>query len=90
MANGKNTLSCVGLLACHYGRLEWTLLYLEEAPDIAYQVVLQKFDLGWCVKGLIVTCSNLMVTGKAPDEHYFLKSLWVALVPLVVVLFLCN
>ena len=27
---------------------------LEEAPDVAYQDVLKKFDPVWCVKGLIV------------------------------------
>ena len=49
-----------------YGRLEWhqTLTYLEKTPDIAYENVLKVFDNVWCVKALIVICSNLMITWK--------------------------
>ena len=34
----------------------------EKTLDVAYEDVLNKFDLIWCVKGLIVTRSNLVVT----------------------------
>ena len=34
---------------------KWTLLDLEKGPDVAYQDVLNEFDLTWGVKGLIVT-----------------------------------
>ena len=54
---------------------------LEEAPDVAYQDVLEEFDLVWCVKGLIVTWSNLVVTWKAPDGHYFLMPFDFAFTP---------
>ena len=49
-----------------YGRIEWKLILsnLEKAPDVAYQDVLNKFDLIWGVKGLIMTQSNLEVTWK--------------------------
>ena len=49
-----------------YGRIEWkqTLKDLEKTPDVAYQDVLNKFDLTWGVKNLIVTWSNLVVTWK--------------------------
>jgi hypothetical protein len=49
-----------------YGRIEWkwTLRDLEKAPDVAYHDILDKFDLIWGVKGLIVTRSNLVVTWK--------------------------
>ena len=61
-----------------YGRLEWqqTLQDLEKAPDITYLDVPKKLDSVWCVKGLIVTRSDLMVTWKVrPDGHYFYKLL---------------
>ena len=40
-----------------YGRIEWkrTLRDLEEASDVASYDVLNKFDLTWGVKNLIVT-----------------------------------
>jgi hypothetical protein len=65
MARGGNTPSCVKFLL-EYGRLEWqrSLHDLEKVPNVAYQDVLTEFDLVCCVKGLIVTCSNLMVTWK--------------------------
>ena len=49
-----------------YGRIEWqqSLSDLEKASDIACQDVLNKFDAIWGVKGLIVTCSNFVVTWK--------------------------
>ena len=49
-----------------YGRIEWkqTLKDLEEAPDVAYQVVLEEFNSVWCVEGVIVTRSKLVVTWK--------------------------
>ena len=52
------------LLDC--GRLEWqqTLYDLEKTLDVAYEDVLKEFDSVWCVKGLIVTHSNLLVTWK--------------------------
>jgi hypothetical protein len=50
-----------------YGRLEWqwTLTNLERRPNVAYEDVLKDFDNVWCVKGLNVTHSNLVVTWKA-------------------------
>ena len=36
----------------------------KKAPDVAYRDILNKFDLTWGVKGLIVTQSNLVVTWK--------------------------
>ena len=52
------------LLDC--GRLEWqrTLTNLEKVPEMACQDVLNKFSIVWCVKGLIVTHSNLVVNWK--------------------------
>ena len=49
-----------------YGRLEWqpTLQDLVNPLDVIYQEVLREFDSFWCVKVLIVTCSNLAVTSK--------------------------
>ena len=46
-----------------YGRIGWkqTLKDLEEAPDVAYQDVLNELDSMWGVKNLIVTRSNLVV-----------------------------
>ena len=48
------------------GRLEWqrTLIDLEKAPDVAYEDVLKEFDNVWCVKGLTLTCSNLVIVWK--------------------------
>lgn len=65
MARGGNTPSYVGFLL-EYGRLEWqrSLHDLEKIPDVAYQDVLTEYGLVCCIKGLIVTCSNLMVTWK--------------------------
>ena len=40
---------------------------------LSYEDVLTKFDDVWCVKGLIVTHNNLVVTWKViPDGLYFL------------------
>ena len=49
-----------------FGRLEWqwTLMCLEKTPNFAYDDAFKEFDNVWCVKGLIVACSNLMVTHK--------------------------
>jgi hypothetical protein len=49
-----------------YGRIEWKQMLrdLEKAPDVAYHDILNKFDLIWGVKGLIVTRSNLVPTWK--------------------------
>ena len=52
-------------IALHdYGRIEWqqTLSYLEKGLDVAYQDVLNEFDLNLRVKDLVVTWSNLVVT----------------------------
>lgn len=48
-----------------YRRLEWqcTLLDLEKTLDIAYDD-LKKFDKIWCVKGLIITRNNIVLTWK--------------------------
>ena len=50
----------------HYGRLEWqqTLCDLVKAPDVAYEDVFNEIVTSWCIKGLIVTHSNLSVTWK--------------------------
>ena len=37
---------------------------LQKAPDVTYQDILDEFNSVWCVKGFIVTCSNLVVTWK--------------------------
>ena len=49
-----------------YGRLEWqrTLTDLEKTLDVSYEEALKGFDNVWCVKGLIVTLINLVVTWK--------------------------
>ena len=49
-----------------YGRIEWkhALKDLGKTPNVAYQDILNNFDLTWGVKGLIVTRSNLVVTWK--------------------------
>ena len=49
-----------------YGRLKWqrTLQDMEKALDVTYQDILREFDSGWCVKSLIVTRSNLVITWK--------------------------
>lgn len=46
------------------GRLEWqgTLQDLKKTLGVAYDDALREFDKVWCVKGLIVTCTNLIVT----------------------------
>lgn len=65
-----------------YGRIECkrTLSDLEDAPAVAYQDFLNKFDSTLGVKGLIMTHSNLVVTWKVdPNGHYFLISLQLAL-----------
>ena len=59
MASGENTRSCVGLFAW----LWWAWVatdspWLKKAPVVGYEDVLKEFDLVWCVKGLILTCSN--------------------------------
>jgi hypothetical protein len=50
-----------------YGRLERrrTLHDFNKVPDVAYQHVLDDFDLVWCNKGLIVICSNLPITWES-------------------------
>jgi hypothetical protein len=51
-----------------YGRVEWqgTLQDLgKKTLKIAYNDVLEKSDRVWCLKGFIVTCSNLVFTWKA-------------------------
>jgi hypothetical protein len=64
-----------------YERIKWqhTLTNFGKAPDMAYQDVLEEFNLVWCVKNLLATCNNLAVTyrrrlGPGLDGHYFLKS----------------
>ena len=53
-----------------YDGLEWqrTLHDLEKTLDIAYEDVLNDFDLVWFIKGLIVTHSNLSVTWKVKPQ----------------------
>jgi hypothetical protein len=65
MARGKNN-QVVWDPLLDYGRLEWqcTLQDLEKNLDVAYDDVLREFDKVWCVKGLIVTRRNLVVTWK--------------------------
>ena len=47
-----------------YDILEWqrTLTDLEKTLDVSYEEALKGFDNVWCVKGLIVTLINLVVT----------------------------
>jgi hypothetical protein len=40
---------------------------LEKASDMAYQDVLDEFDLVWCVKGLIVPHIDLVVWKVRPQ-----------------------
>lgn len=49
-----------------YGTFEWqrTPHDLEKVPNVAYDNVLNDFDLVWCLKGLIVTRTNLLVIWK--------------------------
>ena len=49
-----------------YGRIEWKRMLrdLEKTPNMAYHDILNKFDLTWGVKGLIMTQSNLVITWK--------------------------
>ena len=46
-----------------YGRHEWqqTLTDLDKTPDVAYQDALKDLGNVSCIKGLIVTHSNLVV-----------------------------
>ena len=37
---------------------------LQKDPNVAYHVILDEFGSIWCGKGLIVTYSNLVVSGK--------------------------
>jgi hypothetical protein len=37
-------------------------MLLKTTPDVAYEIVLEEFVNVWCVKGLIVMHSNLLVT----------------------------
>lgn len=45
----------------YYDKIGWqhTLKDLGKAPDVSYQDVLNELDSVWCVKGLVVTHSNL-------------------------------
>ena len=63
MTCGEVTPRCVGLLLLDYERIEWqqTLTNLGKASDMAYQDVLEEFNLVWCVKSLLATCNNLTV-----------------------------
>ena len=49
-----------------YGRIEWKRMLrdLEKASSMAFHDILNKFDLTWGIKGLIVTWSNLVDTWK--------------------------
>jgi len=49
-----------------YGRIKWkhTLRDLGKTLDVAYHDILNKLDLTWGVKGLIVTRGNLIITWK--------------------------
>jgi hypothetical protein len=49
-----------------YERIDWkrTLRDLEKFLDVAYHDILNKIDLTWGVKGLIVARSNLVITWK--------------------------
>lgn len=48
--------------------METYSLELEKAMDIAYQDILKELDLIWDAKGLIMTCSNLVVTWKVRPQ----------------------
>ena len=65
MACGKDTPSR-GDALLDYGQFEWQdmLKDLQKAPNVAYQDVLDELDSVWCVKGLIIIHSNLMVAWK--------------------------
>lgn len=60
----RNFTRLCGMLSSIMNRIDWqrTLKDLENAPDVAY--VLRMFGEVWCVKALIATKSNLVVTWK--------------------------
>jgi hypothetical protein len=60
----KRTKSFGTLCRIMVRSIEWkrTLSDLEKVPNIVYQDVLKYFDSIWDVKGLIVTCSNFLIT----------------------------
>ena len=82
-----------------YGRIEWqqTLLDFKKVLYIAYQDVLNEFDSMWGVKGLIVTCSNLVVMWKVrpwmdiisqfPLGFALVLQRWLYLVPFLQLIF---
>ena len=76
----KKTHQVVWDSLLHYGRLNWqqTLHDLEKAPDVAYENVLNEFDIICCVKGLIITRNNLSVTWKVRPQVDIIS--WVPLV----------
>ena len=77
MACGKDAPS-PGDALLDYGQIEWqdTVKDLRKALNIAYQDVLDELDSIWCVEGLIVTHTNLMVTWKiGPGWALFLDFL---------------
>lgn len=71
MANGK-AHQVVWDPLLNYGRIEWQRT-LHDLEKVAYEDILKEFDKVWCVKDLIVTHSDLMITWK--NESYFLSSL---------------
>ena len=62
----EKTHQVVWDVVLEYGRIEWqdTLKNLQKSLNVAYQDVLDELDSVWCVKQLIATRSNLMVTWK--------------------------
>jgi hypothetical protein len=53
-----------GRLFLTYGRIEWQriLKALERTYDVAYDNILRVSDKVWCVKSLIATRNNLVVS----------------------------
>ena len=55
-------LISVSLSKC--GKIEWqrSIQAIAKAPDVAYEDILVENDSMWCVKDVIPTTSNLVVT----------------------------
>ena len=68
-----------------------TLQNLENAQDVVYEDVFKESDKVWCVKGLVVTRRNLVVTWKVgPQMGISLKSNWLTISPKMVIVCHCK
>ena len=53
-----------------YGKIEWQWTFhdLEKTPNVAYENVFNEFASVQCVKGCIVTHSNMSITCKVKPQ----------------------